>query len=409
MDHEIELIRDEDGIALIGDATAIERFLVSEGIPFRDLELTKRLPALSTLGAAVEIGGQVAENAGRWVKLTEESAALKKILTSMAGSSDNVRRAILMDDNKTAKILEYITSPGTLLTNPAVLSGVGGIMSQVAMQQAMDEITDYLAVIDEKVDDVLRAQKDAVFADMIGVDFVIEEAMTVRQEVGRLPEVTWSKVQGTAMTIARTQAYVLRQLDAIAEKLESKRNLGDVADATKLAESKVHEWLTVLAECFRLQDALAILELDRVLDAAPDELDRHRRALRTARQNRLSLIGRSTERLMGRMDAAAGTANSKVLLHPIDARAVVRATNKVASGVVAFHEGLGIDDGRETVQARRWLTAVGDVRDDILEAGAGGLDAAGRLGTEAARRAKLVADQVSSTIAARRREADDVD
>jgi hypothetical protein len=45
------------------------------------------------------------------------------------------------------------------------------------MQQAMDEITDYLVTIHEKVDDVLRAQKDAVLADMIGVDFVIEEAM----------------------------------------------------------------------------------------------------------------------------------------------------------------------------------------------------------------------------------------
>jgi hypothetical protein len=44
----------------------------------------------------------------------------------------------------------------------------------------------------EKVDDVLRAQKDAALADMIGVDFVIEEAMTVREHVGRVSEVTWS-------------------------------------------------------------------------------------------------------------------------------------------------------------------------------------------------------------------------
>ena len=76
-------------------------------------------------------------------------------------------------------------------------------MAQLAMQQTMDEITDYLATIDEKVDDVLRAQKDAVLADMIGVDFVIEEAMTIREQVGRVSEVTWSKVQATPATIAR--------------------------------------------------------------------------------------------------------------------------------------------------------------------------------------------------------------
>ena len=51
-----------------------------------------------------------------------------------------------------------------MLTNPAVLAGAAGIMAQFAMQQTMDEITDYLATIDEKLDDVLRAQKDAVLS-----------------------------------------------------------------------------------------------------------------------------------------------------------------------------------------------------------------------------------------------------
>lgn len=45
------------------------------------------------------------------------------------------------------------------MTNPALLAGAAGIMAQVAMQQTMNEITDYLATIDEKVDDVLRARR----------------------------------------------------------------------------------------------------------------------------------------------------------------------------------------------------------------------------------------------------------
>jgi hypothetical protein len=60
----------------------------------------------------------------------------------------------------------------------------------------MDEIIDYLATIDEKLDDVLRAQEDAVWADMIGVGFDIDEAMTIREHAGRVNEVAWSKVQG---------------------------------------------------------------------------------------------------------------------------------------------------------------------------------------------------------------------
>lgn len=37
MDDEIELVSDGEGIALLGDAGAIERFLASEGLPSQDL------------------------------------------------------------------------------------------------------------------------------------------------------------------------------------------------------------------------------------------------------------------------------------------------------------------------------------------------------------------------------------
>ena len=102
--------------------------------------------------------------------------------------------------------LQIAKGPGAAAANPALLAGAAGLMAQLAMQQAMDEITDYLATIDEKLDDVLRAQKDTVLAQMIGVGLQIEEAMRIRSHVGRVNEVTWSKVQATSGTIADTQA-----------------------------------------------------------------------------------------------------------------------------------------------------------------------------------------------------------
>ncbi|MFD3405303.1 hypothetical protein ACFWUU_31760 [Kribbella sp. NPDC058693] len=306
-------------------------------------------------------------------------------------------------------IVEFTKGSRAFLTNPAVLAGAAGIMAQLAMQQAMDEITDYLATIDKKVDDVLRAQKDAVFADLIGVDFVLQEAMTIREQVGTVSEVTWSKVQATSLTIARTQGYALRQLDALAEKLEAEPKIGDLAKAAKEARSKVQEWLAVLARCFQLQDAIAVLELDRVLGASPDELDRHRLALRVARNNRLDLISRSTERLMGRMDAAAGTANTKVLLHPTSAREVVDSSNQVAETVVEFHALLGIERGRESLEARRWTEAATEVRDKAFDAGADGVGAARRLGGETFDLAKSTTGRFSKglTDRVRRRRTDD--
>lgn len=153
--------------------------------------------------------------------------------------------------------------------------------------------------------------------------------------MGRVSEITWSKVQATPVPLARAQVYALRQLDAIAEELET-TNVGDLAQTSEKAEIKVQEWLAVLARCFQLQDAVAVLELDRVLDASPDELEEHRVAIRVARQNSLELISRSTERLMTRMDTAARTANAKVLLNPTTSRAVVHSTNHVEATVADF-------------------------------------------------------------------------
>jgi hypothetical protein len=401
VDDEIQLISDGDGLAVIGDPAAVERFLVSEGLSSKDLGLPRLGAVLNTGAAVAQAGSEIAANSGRWVKVTKESAQALKKYPLMKGSRPGVSRAVLTSNGKSKGFLEVVRTPGSLLANPAILAGAAGLMAQLAMQQAMDEITDYLASIDEKVDDVLRAQEDAVLAGMIGVGFDIEEAMTIREHAGRVSEVTWSKVQGTSATIARTQAYALRQLDALADKMERKTKIGDLAKVAKEAESKVQGWLVVLARCFQLQDAIAVLELDRVLDAAPDDLDGHRLGLRASRQKRLDTISRSIEGLMARMDAAAGTANTKVLLHPTASPAVVRSREHVASVVDDFHGRLGIESGRQSLEARQWVDAASEVRDKVLETGAERVDVSRRLGNEALDRARSVQGRLSGGIAER--------
>ena len=392
---QIELLSDGDGLAVIGSADAVDRFLSAEGLASRDLGLPRVTKLLQTGSATAQVAAQVAENSGRWVKLTKESARLLNELEPMKGSSSDVVRAIVTQKGKTKAILEFARTPGSMLANPAVLAGAAGLMAQLAMQQAMDEITEYLAVIDEKVDDVLRAQKDAVLAEMIGVELTIDEAMTVRDKVGHVGETTWSKVQATSMTIATVQGYALRQIDALAEKLERKAKLGDVAKASKEAEERVQEWLAVLARCFQLQDAVAVLELDRVLQSASDELEQHRIGLRTARENRQRVIARSTERLMMRLDAAAGMANDKVLLNPVSSRAVVRSSNAVAGSVVTFQTTLGIEPSRQALEARKGLSAAADARDRVLDTGASGLGAARQLGSDTIGRARSTSGRLS--------------
>ena len=403
MSADVQLISDGEGLAVIGDKTAVDLFLAAERLASQDLGLP-RLGAVFKAGAqAAQAYTEISALSGRWVELSKESAHLVKGLTKSptSGVSTGVVKAG-KSSGQAGGFVEFAKdSVSQLSKNPTVLSGAAGLMAQLAMKQTMDEITEYLAVIDAKLDDVLRAQEDAVLADMIGVGFDIDEAMTLQEHGGRVNEVTWSKVQGSSATIARTQAYALRQLDALAEKLERATGIAALAETAKVAESKIEDWLAVLARCFQLQDAIAVLEIDRVLDVAPDDFDGHRIGLRAVRQKRLDTISQTTLRLLERMDAAAGLANAKVLLNPFESPAIVRSRGHVAGAVSRFHRPLGIESGDQAVAARAWSSAASEFRDKVLETGAEGVDVSGRFVNGTFGRAKSVTGKLSGGIAGR--------
>lgn len=414
---DVEVISDGEGLVFVGDPEQVARFTASAGLPSTLFDVSKLVPSAAVGGAVLNAASNISANAGRWMKLTEESARAAQALPLVKNSTTQFAHAITRGPNgQFVKNLQFVTKPGSiltkpgaLLTNPAILAGVGGIMAQYAMQQQMDEITDYLAKIDAKIDDVLRAQKDAVLSEMAGVEMLIDEAIVVRDTVGRVSEVTWSKIQNSASTIARTQAYALRQLDAVADKVERTAKIGDLADITKEAQASVAEWLGVVAKSFQLQEALGVLELERVLTAAPEEINEHRLALGTARHRRREVIAQTTRSLLSRMDAAADRANAKVLLNPFSAGAVVQGRNEVAQGVGEFHSRLGLADEQAALEARSWVAAAVDVRDDVFEAGADGAQAVGRFGNDVLENARSSAGRMAERLAKRLQRTDGPD
>lgn len=408
LDNEIELISDGDGLAIIGESSAVERFMASMGLS-SDAESPRLGAALSAGAAVAQTGSEMSAESGRWLKLTTESAQnlLKYPLTPT--ETPGVSHAMLGQRGSIQKWLQIETGAAAKLTNPAMLAGVAGVMAQLAMQQQMKEITDYLATIDEKLDAVLRAQTNQVLARLDGVDLAVREGMSVREAVGRVSEVTWSKVQNSAQTIHETQGYALRQLGDLANKIEEQNQIADLVEAAKNAEAEVQKWLVALARCSELHDAVGVLELDRVLDASPDELDRHRLGLKSARRDRVELISQRTEHLLSRMDAAVGMANSKVLFNPKQSPAVVKSSNHVAAEVHEFHVLLGIESGRESSEARPWREAAAERWDEARATGAEGVDDVKRFGSEARDHARSVRGKLSGRIAERllRRSEDD--
>lgn len=413
MDNSIELISDGDGLAVIGEKTAVDRFLATLGLESQDLGLPRLTKALN-LGAtglqavAAHAATAPIPDAARWVRLTEDSAQQIKDLGGLMPTTTNgVSHAMIGERGAIKSWIQLDQGPGQLPANPQMMAGAPALMAQLAMQQAMNEIMDYLAVIDAKLDDVLRAQKDTVLARMIGIGLQIEEAMSIREHVGRVNEVTWSKVQHATGTIADTQAYALLQLDALAEGLERKSTIADLMKRANEAEAKTRDWLAVLARCLQLQEGIAILELDRVLETAPDDLAGHRLGLKKARQDRLDTISRSTVQLVARIQAAAERANSRVLFNPIQSPTVVQASTNVTASVNELHERLGISAADHLVETRRWAAAAGEARDRARTRGSEAVVVGRRLGSSTRERAASATGKVTSRMPRRQQQTDD--
>lgn len=359
--NEIELISDGDGLVLIGESSAIERFIADLGLVGKSLPLPKMSDVLRNVGYAAQVASSWQANSGRWLKLTKDSAEKLAMHGGLMPSKiQGVSHAMIGKPGEVKSWLQVVNSPSSLLSNPALLSGAAGMMAQMAMQQSIAEITDYLEEIDRKLGVVLSHQKNEVLARMDGVRLQIDEAMAVLGAVGRVNETTWSKIQNSSGVIFETQGMALRKLGDLADKLGKVKKVSELTKTFGELEKEVKVWVAVLAECFRLLDALAVIEIDRVFDSSPEELDRHRLGLETAREERFTRIASSTQRLLESMNIATDLANLKVLFHPVDSKKVVATANRVAGEIEGVQELLAIGPGWQVVGARPWKEAAND-------------------------------------------------
>ncbi|GAA2079926.1 hypothetical protein GCM10009821_20250 [Aeromicrobium halocynthiae] len=390
MADEIELVSDGDGVVLAGAASAIERFLNQAGLLEQAHEFNLgRLSTVLKAGAdTVTTVSGVVEQSAMYLKLTPESAKrLKDAGGLMKTKTKGISHAMLGETGKKSlKWLQVDDSPSLLLSNPALLSGLGGLMSQFAQQSEAHELKALLLRIDDKLDDVRRAQRDGVLAKMTSAAAAIDEAMIIRAQGGD-PKTLWDKVSGVSNTILNVQDDALNALRALADKVEGKGKTGELKRAVREIEREAAVQLAILARCFELQDEFRVVELDHVLATAPENLEGHRLGVAAAREKRRAGVIDSTRRLMSRLDAAGGIANDNILLHARAARSVIDSLNATAEIVDDFHAPLGIESVRRPLDAIPWREAVRDPRQRRTagkEAGQKALVAGGTVATVAA-------------------------
>jgi hypothetical protein len=393
MGEEVELISDGEGLAIVGEPTAVERFMKAFGVS--SLEAIDLGTILSTGVAFAQAGAVIADRSGRWVKLTEKSAEDLKKFGLTPTKTPGIAYAMAGKAGKIDKWLQIQEGIGPILTSPVLLANSAALMSQFAMKQEMDKITDYLATIDAKLDHLIRSQTNQVLARLDGVDLAVREAMHVCESVGRVSEVTWSKVQSSAQSIHETEGFALRHVKDLVDQIDTKDTIANLVESVSKVEAEVEKWLVVLARCFELHDAVGLLELDRVLDASPEELDKHRLGLQSARQDRRQLFAERLDPLFEQLGEAIRVANSKVLFNPLQSPAVVTSTNVIADRVIGFLNLLDIDSSNETAQAKQWREAASENWEKARVLGSQGISQAKKLTGDAREGAAAVTGRLA--------------
>ena len=421
----IQLLYDGDGLAVIGEPTAVENFLASEGLASLSRLLPKVGEMIDGLGTLTEVASSVVETVS---SLKDSATSIADSVSSMVDSANSVTESIgsmaetvgkwIKTSKEISKIVEKyhlkeLGTPGVLqavvgqlttLTGATTKAAAGTVaapavvMSQMSMQQSLDEIKELIEAIDRKLNDVIQQLKNEVLSRMDGVRLAIIEANTIRDTVGRVSETTWSKVQNSSGTILETQARALRELGELANKFENVKNVAELQGKFEKLNIEVQKWIRVLADCFQLLDSIAVLELDRVLDASPDELDKHRLGLKAARQQRLALIANETGRLIERMNEVAATANKRVLFNPIQSKTVVKLSNEVTGTIQTFHKTLGVVLEVHDTDVRLWKDAASESLEKARETSAEGIKVVKQLGSDTKDQAQSIKGKLSGKI-----------
>ena len=198
---------------------------------------------------------------------------------------------------------------------------------------------------------------------------MLDETMLIYQQVGSISETTWSKVSGCPQDIATIQAYAIAKIKGLTEKVEREQDPKQVRPLTQQIRQEIHQWLGMLASAVKMQDQVSCIELARVCQEEPEQLEAHKKGIVLARNKRLEEIEQSLNALGEQLEAKANTVGGQVLLNPYSSPHAIANIESITSDLNTFastlqleHIHLHVEDGPT------WIQAAGKAVDDTGKA-----------------------------------------
>lgn len=370
---QVEAVLRDDELMVFGDELAVQEFIDSlavsekkttkiDSVLFRDFN-----EQLKKGGIALQGMSEIAENSGYYIKLTKESAAIVKThgLYETKGGITYAMIEKLGKPGKTGKWLQVDEGFGSLLTNPAVLSGVGGIITQAALQQSLAEIIAYLKTIDHKLDAVIRKVDEANKSNLSGLLTTLREARIRYEREG----VVDSRFMDQAITFQNTvnvaESYAWDQITAACKGLGQKRGLKPMMVATEEAQREISQWLGFLASAYlaerRLDDFKLKEKREESLEAYSQELE----TLRVLQADRDRERATRVHDLYETAHQVAKFADKKLLTNRSVAEALNQRANDMAELTYNFAEAVQLIVDRERIPTRELGMLAGFVSNSI--------------------------------------------
>lgn len=351
---------------VLGDHSAVEAWLRDAGLGQDSKEMSRR--AVQACGNGLQTLANTSSASGRWVKLTKESAAQVKKYGSTGTGVVRGEHGKIISHLK----FEDLTKASSL-ANPEMLAGAGAVMTQMALEQSMKEITDYLNEIDSKIDDLLQDQKDQTIADLMGAARMIDETKTIYDKVGVIADTTWSKVDDCPMDLASAQSYALVKIGNLVNKLTDEKDIGKAEKLSEQLLKDATDWMSVIGKSIQSQDELYVIELDRVLDKQPQEVEQYKEGINTARQKRLHDIADEFGQFSRRIQSSADAIRIQKVWHPSAVKGALKNLQEVNKRLSGFAVAIGVGaDSIEIEMAPHWKDAAGKlIVDTTAEIGQG--------------------------------------
>lgn len=335
-DDLVRVVPTDDGILLFGQPQDLRAF--DEAAPGRTRPLTS-----STMARAGNLLGGIAQlqsRSGRWMELSEESV---DFMRTHGISVSDVTSAVLrkkdspITSGNGGEILKHLKFENAALLTPAAPQAMAAMAAQEAIQLALDEITDYLAVIDAKLDTLLKQPKIEMRGELGGLQLALEEAEQIFEATGTISSVTFAKVQNNTFELQKAQAHCLAQLDEITADI--RKHADDTDELSKIMRRAAEEmpfWLRALAQAISFHDRQYVLELARMAEAEPEQLEAHRLGIRRARAARTQKIAQSLSGMIASIQDSGALNNLARVIHFGDAKRIHQAAEEVRQSIDTF-------------------------------------------------------------------------